>query len=612
MATQIGTGTGTTLATFIPDLTDTANVQTALKQLYYGTVGGTLSQTTGIYGALYTLYTGNPTLAGNVTITGTLTVNGTTTTINSTTLSVDDKLIEVGAVASPTNTTADGGGLSLFGTTNKTILWDNANANWTTSENWNLTTGKTLKINNVDIASGTGAALVLGANASTTIAIGANGGTATILNPTVTLTNATALNLNGATSVTVAGSAATTANIFNTTQTTVNVGQAATTLSLGATTGTGSIRNATVTFPNATAMTLGTTSPTITFGTGPTLTTASGTVTLFNTGATTLNMGGAATTMNLGSASAGTSTLQAGTTLNLSAPTVTLGTATLLNINGASPSIVTTSTGTASVFNTNALSLSLGNAATTGNLVNAATTLNIGNTTTSAQTVNMFTASTAGGTYNIATAASSSGTKAINIGTGGTTGSTTTINIGTAGGTGTVNINGTANIGKVLLQTVTTSAGASTLTFSGISQAYESIEVVYTVGTANTAATTVAIQFAGDTSTNYGYSFQSVSGSSTTNTTAPSYNNGFDQTSILVPMNHPSNSTIGHIAIENYNSTSGAKIGTFNGGYDYISDGFTNGTFHWKNRTTAVTSMTLTFGGTVTGQVVTAQLFGLN
>jgi hypothetical protein len=172
MATTIGSGSGT-LASLIPDLTDVSNIQTALKQLYYGTVGGTLSTTTGIYGALYTLYTGNPTLAGNVTITGTLTVNGATTTINSTTLNVDDKLIELGAVTTPTNTTADGGGISLLGATNKTILWDNANANWTTSENWNLATGKTLKINNSSVISGTGTALVVGENA-TTLTLGAS------------------------------------------------------------------------------------------------------------------------------------------------------------------------------------------------------------------------------------------------------------------------------------------------------------------------------------------------------------------------------------------------------------------------------------------------------
>ena len=82
MASSIGSTVASFGASFIPDLTDTADIQTALKLLYYGT-GGTLNNSNGIHGALYTLYTGNPTLAGSVTITGDLTVNGTTTTINS-------------------------------------------------------------------------------------------------------------------------------------------------------------------------------------------------------------------------------------------------------------------------------------------------------------------------------------------------------------------------------------------------------------------------------------------------------------------------------------------------------------------------------------------------
>lgn len=188
MATQIGSGS-TLLATYIPDLTDTANVQTALKQLYYGTTGGTLSTTTGIYGALYTLYTGNPTLAGNVTITGNLTVNGTTTTINSTTVTVDDILLELGAVATPTDTTANGGGIKVLDAgTGKQFTWSSTGANWTSTENLSLATGKTYKINNVDIASGTGAALVLGANASTSLALGNTSGTTTI-NGTLSLNN---------------------------------------------------------------------------------------------------------------------------------------------------------------------------------------------------------------------------------------------------------------------------------------------------------------------------------------------------------------------------------------------------------------------------------------
>jgi hypothetical protein len=79
MATIVGTGSGT-LASLIPDLSDTSNIQTALKQLYYGTSNGTASQTTGIYGALYTLYTGNPTLAGAVTMTGRLSVQNVVNT----------------------------------------------------------------------------------------------------------------------------------------------------------------------------------------------------------------------------------------------------------------------------------------------------------------------------------------------------------------------------------------------------------------------------------------------------------------------------------------------------------------------------------------------------
>jgi len=152
MATQIGSGS-TTLATYIPDLADTANIQTALKQLYYGTTGGTLSTTTGIYGALYTLYTGNPTLSGNVTITGDLTVSGTTTTLDVANLLVEDKEIIIGNVTTPSNTTANGGGIRLEAGTDvdKTILWDSTNFNWTTSENWNIASGKTLKINNVTL-----------------------------------------------------------------------------------------------------------------------------------------------------------------------------------------------------------------------------------------------------------------------------------------------------------------------------------------------------------------------------------------------------------------------------------------------------------------------------
>ena len=71
------------------------------------------------------------TKTGNLTITGDLIVNGTTTTINSTTLTVDDKNIELGSIASPTDTTADGGGITLKGATDKTFNWVQSTGYWT-------------------------------------------------------------------------------------------------------------------------------------------------------------------------------------------------------------------------------------------------------------------------------------------------------------------------------------------------------------------------------------------------------------------------------------------------------------------------------------------------
>jgi hypothetical protein len=63
------------------------------------------------------------TTTGNVTVGGNLIVNGTTTTINATTVQVADKNIELGLVGTPTDTTAEGGGITLKGAIDKTIIW---------------------------------------------------------------------------------------------------------------------------------------------------------------------------------------------------------------------------------------------------------------------------------------------------------------------------------------------------------------------------------------------------------------------------------------------------------------------------------------------------------
>ena len=84
--------------------------------------------------------------SGDVTIPGSLTVDGTTTTINSTTLTVDDKNIELGSVATPTDTTADGGGITLKGATDHTIVWTNSTDSWDFSEHVNIASGKEFRI----------------------------------------------------------------------------------------------------------------------------------------------------------------------------------------------------------------------------------------------------------------------------------------------------------------------------------------------------------------------------------------------------------------------------------------------------------------------------------
>jgi len=173
-------------------------------------------------------FAGNKTFKDSVIVSGDLTVNGTTITINSSTLSVDDKNIELGAViaiaslsstsnitatsnivdvtstsglivgqaltkttgtgafgtnpiidsivsatqftvtpvhaitgsivfsvSGATDITADTGGITLKGATNKTFNWLNATSSWTSSENLDIVTGKTYKINNVAVLSAT-------------------------------------------------------------------------------------------------------------------------------------------------------------------------------------------------------------------------------------------------------------------------------------------------------------------------------------------------------------------------------------------------------------------------------------------------------------------------
>jgi hypothetical protein len=99
--------------------------------------------------------TGAATFDNAVTIQGDLTVNGTTTTIDTANLAVEDKNIEIGKVASPTDVTADGGGITLKGDTDKTINWIDATDAWTFSEHVDLASAKEYRIAGTKVLDGT-------------------------------------------------------------------------------------------------------------------------------------------------------------------------------------------------------------------------------------------------------------------------------------------------------------------------------------------------------------------------------------------------------------------------------------------------------------------------
>ena len=122
-----------------------------------GTLTGVTLNSTVLASSLTSVGTlGSLSITGDLTVGGTFTVNGTVTTINSTTLTVDDKNIELGSVGSPTDITAADGGISLKGTTDKTLKWLNSGAfAWTSSENFDLVSTKAYYIAGASVLNAT-------------------------------------------------------------------------------------------------------------------------------------------------------------------------------------------------------------------------------------------------------------------------------------------------------------------------------------------------------------------------------------------------------------------------------------------------------------------------
>jgi hypothetical protein len=89
------------------------------------TVTGNLNATAGVITASNLNVTSTLTL-NDLTVGGNLSVNGTTTTIDTVNLVVEDKNIGIGTTSTPSNTTADGAGLTIFGGSDgdKTFTWN--------------------------------------------------------------------------------------------------------------------------------------------------------------------------------------------------------------------------------------------------------------------------------------------------------------------------------------------------------------------------------------------------------------------------------------------------------------------------------------------------------
>ena len=134
---------GTT--SFANNLGETVTIQGTNNEVEVGSSSASRTLTVGL--------PNDVTISNDLTVNGDLVVNGTTTTLSTSEVAVEDKNIVLGNTGTPTDTTADGGGITLKGASDYEIKWVNSTNSWTFNQNINVTTGG-LSISGVQVING--------------------------------------------------------------------------------------------------------------------------------------------------------------------------------------------------------------------------------------------------------------------------------------------------------------------------------------------------------------------------------------------------------------------------------------------------------------------------
>ena len=93
---------------------------------------------------------GDATVGATLTVNGNFYVQGTVTTVNRTDLAIDDKIITLGRTLA-SDTLADGGGLVLKGSSDRTLTWNDTADAWTSNDNFNVGSAFGYKVNNTTV-----------------------------------------------------------------------------------------------------------------------------------------------------------------------------------------------------------------------------------------------------------------------------------------------------------------------------------------------------------------------------------------------------------------------------------------------------------------------------